>query len=241
LSLSSPAGGFTNPYQGLTVPHFPLPFPTSAATAVFPNAGVYVNVPLDLHPTYVQQWNLSLERQVGQNWLLSATYLGNKTTHLWIGYEANPAVFIPGTCGANPCSTTSNTNARRVLSLINPTTGALFSSISQTTDGANASYNGLLLSANHRFSQNYTIMANYTYSHCISEGDFAGELSNSRLIQNSSWPQNAATAGLTAVTYSTFPLWCRRPNSKGDSCRRSLETGSFQEFLRTTAARGLAC
>jgi hypothetical protein len=186
LSLSSPAGGFTDPYQGLTVPHFPLTFPTSAATAVFPNAGVYVNVPLNLHPTYVQQWNLSMERQVGQNWLLSATYLGNKTTHLWIGYEANPAVFIPGTCGANPCSTTSNTNARRVLALINPTTGALFSSISQTTDGANASYNGLLLSANHRFSQNYTIIANYTYSHCISEGDFAGELSNSRLIQNSS-------------------------------------------------------
>lgn len=51
----------------------------------------------------------------------------------------------------------------------------------------------------------------------------------------------AATAGLTAATYSTSPSWCRRPNFKGDSCRRSLETGSFQEFLLTTAGRGLAC
>ncbi|MGH9829705.1 MAG: TonB-dependent receptor domain-containing protein, partial [Blastocatellia bacterium] len=83
ISLSSPAGGFTNPYQGQTVPAFPLPFPHSAADAFFPKNGVYVNVPLDLHPTYVQQWNLSFEQQVGRNWLFSASYLGNKTTHLW--------------------------------------------------------------------------------------------------------------------------------------------------------------
>ncbi|HKV42135.1 MAG TPA: carboxypeptidase regulatory-like domain-containing protein, partial [Blastocatellia bacterium] len=189
ISLSSPAGGFTNPYQGQTVPPFPLPFPKSSAGAFFPKNGVYVNLPLNLHPTYVQQWNLSVEQQIGPNWLLSATYLGNKTTHLWIGYEANPAVFIPGNCGANPCSTTSNTNARRVLARLNPTTGASFASISQTNDGANASYNGLLLSANHRFSQHFSVIGNYTYSHCISDGDFAGELANSRLIQD---PNNLA-------------------------------------------------
>jgi hypothetical protein len=185
ISLSAPPGGFTNPYQGETVPPFPLPFPTSTSTAFFPKAGVYVNLPLNLKPTYVQQYNLSFQQQVGSNWLFSASFMGNKTTHLWIGYEANPAVFIPGTCSGKPCSSTSNTNQRRVLSLINPTTGALYSSISQATDGANANYNGLLLTANHRFSQNFSLLMNYTYSHCISEGDFGGELSNSRLIQNS--------------------------------------------------------
>ena len=52
------------------------------------------------------------------------SYLGNKTTHLWSsGGEINPAVYIPGNCVAGqyglqlpgPCSTTSNTNQRRVL------------------------------------------------------------------------------------------------------------------------------
>jgi len=43
-------------------------------------------------------------------------------------------------------------------------------------DGANADYNALLASIQHRFSHNYTFLANYTYSHCTSEPDFEGEI-----------------------------------------------------------------
>ncbi len=189
ISLSSPAGGFTNPYQGQTVPPFPLPFPTSSSNAYFPSAGVYISVPLNLHPTYVQQWNLSFQKQVGANWLFSASYLGNKTTHLWIAYEGNPAVYIPGNCGSKPCSSTSNTNQRRVLYLANPAAGAYYSNLTEPNDGANASYNGMLLSVNHRFSQHFTLLVNYTWSHCISEGDFTGELTNSRPMET---PNNLA-------------------------------------------------
>src|SRR5262249_11056206 len=34
-TISRPAGGLANPYQGLTVPAFPLPFPTQGSTAAF--------------------------------------------------------------------------------------------------------------------------------------------------------------------------------------------------------------
>ena len=192
LILSAPAGGFTNPYQGQTVPPFPTPFPTSAANAVFPANAVFINVQPDIHPTYVQQWNMSVEQQFGANWRVTASYIGNKTTHLWIGYEANSGVFIPGSdCGTNPvhgtgtaaCSTPANLAKRRVLSLVNPITGAFFSSLTQAFDGANASYHGVLLSVNHRISQNFTLLANYSFSHCISDGDFNGELTNSRQTQ----------------------------------------------------------
>lgn len=199
ISLSRPAGGLTNPYQGQTVPPFPLPFPTAgnAGTAFFPKNGVYINLPTNLRPTYVQQWNFSIDKQFGANWLLSASYFGNRTNHIWLGYDANAPVFIAGNdcassstaipthgAGASPCSTTANEQVRRVLSLEKPAAGAFFSSISTASDEGNASYNGLLVSVNHRLNHNFTILANYTYSHCMSLGDFGGELSSSRLFAN---------------------------------------------------------
>lgn len=63
------------------------------------------------------QYNLSLERQVGRDWVLNADYLGNKATHLRGGKELNPAVYIPGS------STSKNTQARRTLTQENPATG----------------------------------------------------------------------------------------------------------------------
>ena len=201
ISLSRPAGGLTNPYQGQTVPPFPLPFPTSS-NAFFPKNGVYVNVPLNLRPTYVQQWNVAIDKQLGPNWMISATYFGNRTNHIWLGYDANAPVFIAGSdcassstaipthgAGTSPCSTTGNEQVRRVLNLQNPAAGSFFSSVSTTTDEGNASYHGMLVSVNHRFSNNFTLLANYTYSHCISMGEFGGELSSSRLITN---PNNFA-------------------------------------------------
>ena len=107
---------------------------------------------------------------------MSANYLGNKTTHSWIQTEENPGVYIPGTCSGKPCSSTSNLNQRRVLFLANPKAGASYATIARSDDGANDGYNGLLLSARRRLSRNYTVLANYTYSHCISEGNFVGEL-----------------------------------------------------------------
>jgi len=51
-----------------------------------------------------------------------------------------------------------------------------YADIFQADDGANAEYNAFLGKVEHRFTKNYTILANYTYSHCISEADFGGDL-----------------------------------------------------------------
>ena len=39
---------------------------------------------LHMKPTYLEQWNFSVQRQIGADWLLSATYMGNRTVHLWV-------------------------------------------------------------------------------------------------------------------------------------------------------------
>jgi len=58
------------------------------------------------------------------------------------------------------CSTTGNTQARRVLTLANPRPGNIMSQVTIADDGVNANYNGLLTSIEHRFAHNYTLLAN---------------------------------------------------------------------------------
>jgi Carboxypeptidase regulatory-like domain/TonB dependent receptor len=176
ISLSSLPGGFTNPYLGYAGGSpFPAPTPRPANIAFSP-AGVYYNMPLHLNPTYAAQWSVALQRQITPNWLVSATYLGSKTTHIWDAQELNPAVYIPGMCSGKACSTTGNTNQRRVTYLLNPVTGAAYANIDSSDQGANSHYQGLLFSLQHRLSNNFTVLSNYTYSHCISNGDIGSEL-----------------------------------------------------------------
>jgi hypothetical protein len=144
-------------------------------------------MPLNPKSTYVANWNISYQRQFAKDWVFSATYLGNKTTHLWIAGEVNPAIYVPGNCSAGqygltaagPCSTTGNPNFRRILYTANPALGASYASIDTADDGAVAHYNGLIVSLQHRFAHNYTVLTNYTYSSCISDFDFQGALAGS--------------------------------------------------------------
>src|SRR5262249_31739672 len=123
-------------------------------------------------------WNLSIQWQVAPNWLVSASYLGTNTVHLWTVRARNYSVFIPGTSCVlegvtwTPCSQQANTDQRRVLSLENPQVGQVFAFVNEIDDGATASYNGLVLNARHNASRGLTIDANYTWSHCISDPYF---------------------------------------------------------------------
>jgi hypothetical protein len=119
---------------------------------------------------YMTDWNVSYQRQFSGNWLFTASYLGNKTTHLWLGLNIDPSIYIPG------ASTTANLAQRTILYLANPKEGAYYSSLTMTDDGANADYNGLLLSMQHRVSHHFSVLGNFTWSHCISDGDFGGDI-----------------------------------------------------------------
>ncbi|HXX19462.1 MAG TPA: TonB-dependent receptor [Candidatus Acidoferrum sp.] len=68
--------------------------------AYLPDALVF-SYPQTIKPTYVMQYNLSVEKQVATNWLLSITYIGSQQRHLWGNNEANPG--LQGACpGAYP-------------------------------------------------------------------------------------------------------------------------------------------
>jgi hypothetical protein len=169
-TLNAPVGGFTEPFAGQPGGNpYPQPSPPPKDAAFLPNVSYYT-VPIRIRTPYMQQWNLSLQRQLGDGWLLTANYLGNRSLHRWTNRAINPAVYIPGTCGTGPCSTTGNTVTRRFLARLSPA-GANMGPMPILDDGAGTNYNAMLFAVNRRFSRNFSMLANYTLSHCLSDGD----------------------------------------------------------------------
>jgi hypothetical protein len=172
---------FSNPWANVPGGNpFPLPlFPPR--NYVFPLNSTDTFLASKALPPTTKTWNLGIQHQFAQNWIASITYLGNETSHLMVGNEINPAVYIPGTwtgpgsCGAltvapgangTACASTKNTQARRFLSLINPAQGVYFSATDFGYNGISSNYEGMLASIEHRFADNYTILVNYTFSKC---------------------------------------------------------------------------
>jgi hypothetical protein len=181
VTIPTPTGGFSDPYNGSTYGTNPFPLPNPLPSNVtFPLFGTGLgNYKLNEKPTYMEQWNIAFQKQFQGNWLVSASYLGNRTVHLEFPEYYNPAVYIPGNCtagqygltAAGACSTAGNINYRRIMYLADPNKAKLYGALNVFGDGGNASYNGLLLSAQHPFSHNFTILANYTWSHCLTDAD----------------------------------------------------------------------
>jgi hypothetical protein len=189
IALTAPSGGLANPFLGYPGGNpFPTPYPPGQ-NAAFPAAGQYINFPLNLHHMYHQQWDLSYQRQMARDWLVTAAYLGSKATHLRTSIEENPAVYIPGS------STVANTQQRRLLTMLNPAQGPFYSNVTLADDGVNTSYNAFRISAQHRFSHNFTVLSVYTWSHCMQNAETYGNRNNigSASYQNP-YNRNADTA-----------------------------------------------
>ena len=163
VSLTNPAGSFSNPYQGVNNP-FPLTFPVPH-DFIFPtpvrvyswDASHY-----KLQTPTVYNWNLTVERQLWPNWLARVAYVGSRTNHLIENIQLNPATYIPG----SPLST----DARRPFKP--------YTSIIQASGSGNSSYHSLQLSLDKRLSKGFTILANYTWSKSIDNIPFGADVTS---------------------------------------------------------------
>ncbi|PYS55807.1 MAG: hypothetical protein DMG13_02465 [Acidobacteria bacterium] len=110
--------------------------------------------------------------------------MGNSTIHMNSSTTGNPAEFLGlGPCtldlvqpngAVGPqsfpvCSTTTNQNIRRKLYRQDPLKGQYFTNIAQVLNGGTASYQGMYVSANKALTHGISMLANYTWSHCISD------------------------------------------------------------------------
>jgi carboxypeptidase family protein len=182
-------GPFEDPFRGSGVTNtFPVTFDAGAAFS--PN-GPFVFVPVDLDTTRVHAWNVSVQRQIGDNMAVSASYIGNYTTNLWDVVTGNPGTIPAGSSPTGPCmlntatgpQTFANCSAapldtRREITQLNPAIGRSIGFLDYFTDYGHQQYNGLLLSFQRRAANGRSFNANYTLSKCEGHPSGGGGTAN---------------------------------------------------------------
>ncbi len=100
----------------------------------------------------------------------------NVTWPLCNGFTNEKAtITLPGT--TTP-TTITNEQARKNFVLANPTSGPLIGTLAQDFSNGNAAYQGLLASLQHRLSQNFSVLTNFTWSHCEDQGEIGQDIGN---------------------------------------------------------------
>jgi hypothetical protein len=162
---------------------------TVNANAPFAPYGTFISIPPHLGVPEVHQWNLVVQKQLGSDWILSATYLGTEAEHLLDSYQLNPATVVPCANGAaiTSCNTVGNQNSRRLFSLANVPGSNLIGYMDTYDSGATSSYNGLILAVTKALSKGLSANANFTWSHCVGDltiGNSTGNAGAGLLVPN---------------------------------------------------------
>jgi Carboxypeptidase regulatory-like domain len=149
LSVTRPPGPFSDPYLGRTDFDKITTEAIGSPDAPFPRP-VLLTTYDERHETpLTHNWNLTLEREILPEWLARAAYVGSASNYGRITKQLNPARYIPGS--------TLGTDARRLFA---PEIG----NIDYFTEDRRSYYHSMQLSLSRRFTQGYTILANYTLS-----------------------------------------------------------------------------
>ena len=151
----------------VNLPNFADPFkgsPPGNEQFVTPMTNLTLSPRLPL--PYAQDWDLGIQRSLGNDFLLDVGYVGTKGTKLPRFIEGNPAVFIPGQ------SSPGNVDQRRLHSgctLADSPSSCVYSSTGLIAGISNSSYNALETSLRKRFGHGISFFASYTFSKSIDD------------------------------------------------------------------------
>ena len=123
-------------------------------------------------PQYVQQWNLTLERELGKGIALETAYVGSKGTHLGMHYNVNQPFY-------GPTLKMSNGNFPRPYNF--------FSDITYYDFCGDSLYNGGTITVRKRLTHGAFFRANYTFAKSLDNASQFGDNSNGSIsgVQNS--------------------------------------------------------
>jgi Carboxypeptidase regulatory-like domain len=143
--------------------------PVGSASDPFAGATLRVWDP-NVQPALTQQWNLTIQQQVGNNSTFQVGYVGQHGTHLMVPMPYLQKQFLKGTTclvGTPPVAQTCT--APSVFFSGNPTFQSDISQISGTASVGNMKYNSLQAVFQKRYSQGLNYQVAYTYSKCMTD------------------------------------------------------------------------
>ncbi len=132
-----------------------------------------------LRTPYAQHFNLTIQREVGRDTIVSMAYVGAKGTKLGRQRDINQAIYIPGTdAQGQPISTASNSLFRRPTQLLGSPNG-LIGMIEMFETSASSTYHSFEATVTRRFSHGLSLLSTYTWSKSIDDATdpigFAGD------------------------------------------------------------------
>jgi hypothetical protein len=156
----SPAGGFADPYLDFPGGN-PWPYSFEDNPSFVTPASIQGTNP-DYQDPRITQWNLSVQRSFGPDWLFDVSYVATIGRHLLQVFDANPPMYIPGTdAQGNPLSTPDNVESRRIDSPGTLSVVMLGASV------ARSSFHSLQSTVTKRMSKGLSLLSSYTWSHAI--------------------------------------------------------------------------
>jgi hypothetical protein len=146
--LSNPFAGHTNPFTaGVT-----RPFPS---TTQFPTPFLVVAYDSTFRPPAIQQWNLTVERQIANNFVARLSYQGLESYHLFGAVEGNAAVYVPGE------TTLKNEQ------LFRPNQN--FTSLTLAKTSGTSSFNALNASVERHMTRNLSFLGGFRWAKALDE------------------------------------------------------------------------
>jgi hypothetical protein len=103
----------------------------------------------------MQQWNLSVQREFVRDWLITAAYVGTRTTRLPYLRDINYPALTPG-------ATVANLNSRRPMY-------PFFARFNLIESVINANYNSLQATLDRRFRNGFSVLVAYTFSKALTD------------------------------------------------------------------------
>ena len=185
--------------------------PPPFADLAFARPATVLTVDQSMRPAYAQDWNFTIQRVIGKDYLVDARYVGNKGTRLPRMVEGNPAVYGPG-------STPENIDQRRIYAGCDSTGVCDFASVGLIINQANSTYHAFQAAVSRHFASGLGFLVSYWYSKTL---DYASSF-------NLSGSAPSLVAGENDLAQNPFDLAAEHGPSLFDARHRLAVSGMYE-------------